>query len=83
MASALVAAGIGHGERLAIVLRNDSDLPLLSVAAGLIGAVPVPVNWHWRGEELRHLLTDSGSRIVFAHSWFVEEVQRVLPPACR
>ena len=79
VAGALAEAGVRHGERVAIILRNDPDFPMLSVAAGLLGAVPVPVNWHWRGEELRHLLSDSGARLVFAHSYFVEEVERVLP----
>jgi long-chain acyl-CoA synthetase len=78
-ASAIAAAGVQHAERVAIVLRNDPDFPLLSIACGLIGAVPVPVNWHWQGDELRHVLTDSGARLVFAHSSFVEELERVMP----
>jgi long-chain acyl-CoA synthetase len=79
VANGLADAGLARGERVAIVLRNDVEFPLLSAACGLIGAVPVPVNWHWRGSELEHLLTDSGSRIAFVHSYFVDEVQRVLP----
>jgi len=79
VAGTLAVAGVEHGDRVAIVLRNDPDFLLLSAACGLLGAVPVPVNWHWRGEELRHALTHSGSRAVFAHSAFVPEVERVLP----
>jgi long-chain acyl-CoA synthetase len=79
VAAALAATGVERGERVAIILRNDPVFPLLSVATGLIGGVPVPVNWHWRGEELRHVLTDSGSKIAFVHSAFVDEVERVLP----
>jgi long-chain acyl-CoA synthetase len=79
VAGALAAAGVEHGDRVAMVLRNDPDFLLLSAACGAIGAVPVPVNWHWRGEELRHVLTHSGSRAVFAHSALVPEVERVLP----
>ena len=30
-----------------------------------IGAVPVPVNWHWTGEDLAYLLQDSGSKLAF------------------
>src|ERR1700685_3103821 len=79
VAGALAAIGVEHGDRVAIVLRNDPDFLLLSAACGVIGAVPVPVNWHWRGDELRHVLTHSGSRAVFAHSPFVPEVELVLP----
>jgi long-chain acyl-CoA synthetase len=45
----------------------------------LIGAVPVPVNWHWHGEELRHVIAHSESRMVFAHSDFIANVEEVLP----
>jgi long-chain acyl-CoA synthetase len=79
IAGALATAGVEHGDRVAIVLRNDPDFLLLSAACGVIGAVPVPVNWHWRGAELRHVLTHSGSRAVFVHSPFVAEAELVLP----
>jgi long-chain acyl-CoA synthetase len=39
----------------------------------------VPVNWHWRGEELSHVLRDSGSRVAFVHSNFVPAVEEALP----
>ncbi|MHB8695506.1 MAG: AMP-binding protein [Solirubrobacteraceae bacterium] len=79
VASALVELGVKHGERVAIVLRNDPDFQLLTTACGLIGAVPVPVNWHWRGAELRHVLTDSGARAAFVHSCFIPAVAQVIP----
>jgi long-chain acyl-CoA synthetase len=78
-AGALAAGGVGFGDRVAIVLRNDPEFLTLSAACGLLGAMPVPVNWHWRGGELKHLLTDSGARIVFAHSSFVAAIDEVLP----
>jgi long-chain acyl-CoA synthetase len=79
LAGGLVAHGVEFGERVAIVVRNDPDFLLLSAACGLLGAVPVPVNWHWRGEELKHVLTHSGSKAAFVHSCFVDEVERQLP----
>jgi long-chain acyl-CoA synthetase len=76
-AGALAASDVRHGDRVAIVMRNDPDFLMLSAACGLLGAVPVPVNWHWHGEELRHVLSDSGARLVFAHSSFAPEVAAV------
>lgn len=81
VASALRATGVQHGERVSVVVRNDPDFLMLSAACGLLGVVPVPVNWHWRGAELRHVLTHSESRVVFANSCFVDEVEKVLPDA--
>ncbi len=78
-AAGLVAAGVQHGDRVALLLRNEPTFLSLSAACGLIGAVPVPVNWHWHGLELRHVISHSDSRVVFAHSDFVANVEEVLP----
>jgi long-chain acyl-CoA synthetase len=78
-AAGLVEAGVRHGDRVALVLRNEPTFLSLSAACGLIGAVPVPVNWHWHGLELGHVVTHSRSRVVFAHSDFVANVEEVLP----
>ena len=78
-AQALHEAGVGQGDRVAIVMRNDPELPMLSAAAALLGAVPVPANWHWQGEELRHVLGHSGSRVAFVHSDLVPRAEAVLP----
>lgn len=80
-ASAMHAAGVEHGDRVGIVLRNDPEFLMLSTAAGLLGAIPVPVNWHWRGSELRHVLTHSGARVAFVHSDLAPAVEEVLPEA--
>ena len=77
-AAGLVEAGVRHGDRVALVLRNDPAFLALSAACGLIGAVPVPVNWHWHGLELGHVITHSQSRVVFAHSDFVANVEEIL-----
>jgi long-chain acyl-CoA synthetase len=79
VAAGLSEAGVRHGDRVALVLRNEPTFLALSAACGLMGAVPVPVNWHWHGDELRHVLTHSDSRAVFAHSDFVANVEEVLP----
>jgi long-chain acyl-CoA synthetase len=79
VAGALSTAGVTHGDRVALVLRNEPSFLTLSAACGLIGAVPVPVNWHWRGDELRHVLTHSGACAVFVHSDLVSVVEDVLP----
>jgi len=79
VAGALSAAGVGHGDRVAIVLRNEPAFLMLSAACGLMGAVPVPVNWHSRGRELEHVLAHSGARVVFVHSDLVATVEDALP----
>jgi long-chain acyl-CoA synthetase len=79
VAAALRRAGVGFGDRVAIVLRNEPTFLTLSAACGLVGAVPVPVNWHSRGRELQHVLAHSGARVVFVHSDLTAEAEAALP----
>jgi long-chain acyl-CoA synthetase len=79
IAGALDASGVTHSDRVALVLRNDPAFLAVSAACGLMGAVPVPANWHWRGAELRHVITHSEARAVFAHSDLVPAVEEVVP----
>ncbi|MBV9487159.1 MAG: AMP-binding protein, partial [Frankiaceae bacterium] len=79
VAAGLRDLGVVPGDRIAIVLRNDFAFLEASAAAAIAGAAPVPVNWHWKDHELAHLLTDSGSKVVFAHTDFVAGIEAVLP----
>ena len=83
LGTALRELGIDHGDRYAIVLRNEIAFLEATLAAGLIGAVPVPVNWHWTGEDLRHLLHDSGAKVVIAHTDLLPAVERHAPEGMR
>ncbi|MFD1811531.1 AMP-binding protein [Rhodococcus gannanensis] len=79
LASALAAMGVEHGDRYAIVLRNDIAFVEATLAGAAIGAVPVPVNWHWTGDDLAYLLADSGSKVVLVHTDLLPSVEAVLP----
>jgi long-chain acyl-CoA synthetase len=79
IAGALHDAGVEHGDRVAIVLRNDPTFLALSAACSQSGAVAVPINWHSRGRELAHVLSHSGARVVFVHSDLIPAVEQVLP----
>ncbi|USX11092.1 AMP-binding protein [Paraburkholderia fungorum] len=60
LASALRHAGIRPGERVAIWAENRIEWPVAQVAIAAIGAVMVPVNTHFRAEDVRHVLTHAG-----------------------
>ncbi len=79
IAAGLQQLGVGAGDRIAIFLRNDMAFLESSVAAGILGVSPVPVNWHWKDDELNYLLLDSSSKVVFAHSDLVPTVEAALP----
>jgi long-chain acyl-CoA synthetase len=63
--------GIGAGDRVALLLRNSIEFLEASIATVPLGASAVPINWHWRGEEIAHVLLDSGAKalVVYADLW--------------
>lgn len=83
VAAALRALGVSHGDRYAIVLRNQLEYLEVSLAGAAVGAVPVPVNWHWTGTDLRHLLHDSGSKVVLSGTELLPAVEANLPAGMR
>jgi long-chain acyl-CoA synthetase len=78
-ASGFSAAGIGMGDTVAILMRNDPVFFEASVAAGLLGAYPVPINWHYTAEEAEHVLTDSGAKALVVHADLYPRVKPVIP----
>lgn len=79
LGSALRSLGIAHGDRYAIVMRNEIAYVEANLAAGPIGASPVPVNWHWTGADLRHLLHDSGAKAAIVHTDLITGVEAQAP----
>ncbi|MCZ0992385.1 AMP-binding protein [Streptomyces noursei] len=82
IATGLAAWGVTPGDRVAVVLRNEPAHLEITTAAAQLGAAAVPVNWHFRQDDLRHVLTDSGSAVVFAHTDLLDAVTAVLPRGC-
>ena len=60
--------GVGAGDRVALLLRNSIEFLEASIATVPLGASAVPINWHWRGEEIAHVLSDSGAKVLVLHS---------------
>jgi long-chain acyl-CoA synthetase len=67
-AAALKALGVGEGDTVATLLRNDFPCFELLNAAGQLGALVVPINWHSVGPDVRYILDDSGARLLVAHA---------------
>src|ERR1700736_3462044 len=59
--------GVVAGDRVALLLRNSIEFLQASIATVPLGASAVPINWHWRGEEIAHVLRDSAARVLIVH----------------
>ena len=68
--------GIEQGDRVAIIMRNLPEWVMAFWGATLAGAIVVPLNAWWSGEELRYGLEDSGSKVAFVDT---ERVERIRP----
>jgi acyl-CoA synthetase (AMP-forming)/AMP-acid ligase II len=71
-ANALIAAGIGVGDRVAYLGRNSIAYFELLLGAAKARAVTVPLNWRLAIPELRRLLEDAAPRLLFATHEFAE-----------
>jgi long-chain acyl-CoA synthetase len=78
-AAGFAALGVGPGDAIAIVLRNDFPFFEASYAAQLLGAYCVPVNWHGKAPEIGYVLRDCAAKAVVAHADLLPQVLPVLP----
>jgi len=56
--------GVENGDRVAIAMRNYPEWSVAFWAAAAAGAVVVPLNAWWTGEELHYGLADSGTEVL-------------------
>jgi crotonobetaine/carnitine-CoA ligase len=76
----LAEAGVEPGDRVAFMCANRLELLELMLACAWSGAVAVPANTALRGEGLRHVLTNSGARLLIVDEDLREWVEPVGPP---
>ena len=62
LARALLALGVGRGDRVACLSQHHVECLLLTLAACRLGAVCLPVNWRLARDELRYIL-DHGQAV--------------------
>lgn len=74
------AAGVGAGDAVVLMLRNDFVFIEASFAAGTLGAYAVPMNWHYKGDEVAHVLTDSGAKVLVVHADLLPQTVGAVPP---
>ena len=71
--------GVQKGDRIAIAMRNCPEWCISFMAITSIGAVAVPMNSWWQGEELAYALQDSGASLVILDAPRYERVAPRLP----
>jgi crotonobetaine/carnitine-CoA ligase len=76
-AGALAEAGIGRGDRVAVMSENRLEMIELWLGCAWLGAVLVPINTALRGPQLSHVLADSDARLLVIEPELVEHLAYV------
>ena len=72
--------GVRKADSVALMLRNDVPFLEGTMGARILGAYPVPINWHLRGEEVAYILKDSGAKVLVVHSDLLRQIKEIVPP---
>ncbi|MEV6644682.1 ATP-dependent acyl-CoA ligase [Amycolatopsis sp. NPDC051371] len=77
LAAALTERGIVSGDRVAVMLRNQPEFPLIWLALAKIGAQLVPVNTNYQEFDGAHVLRHSGAKLAVAAPEFTGLLGRI------
>ena len=84
VAKGFIAAGVGFGDRVAIMAKTRYEWTVLDFAIWYAGAVPVPIYETSSAEQVDWILTDSAAvAIVVETPALAELVQPVMPATCK
>ncbi|ADK83878.1 AMP-dependent synthetase and ligase [Desulfarculus baarsii DSM 2075] len=61
LAAYLAGRGIGFGDRVAVLCKNNEHIGVALFAAAKLGAIAVMLNWRLQGPELEYILGDCGA----------------------
>ena len=82
-AKGLISAGIGQGDRVALMSRTRYEWTVVDYAIWSIGAITVPIYETSSAEQIQWILSDSGAKAIFvetdAHAERVESVKAQAP----
>src|SRR5262249_47027631 len=78
-AAGFTALGVTPGQCAALLMRNDIAFIEAAYAAQTLGAYAVPINWHFKAEEIAYILADCGARVLVAHADLLAPIAVGLP----
>jgi long-chain acyl-CoA synthetase len=79
MAGGLHQLGVRQGDCVCLLMRNDIAFMEASYAVMTLGAYAVPINWHFKPEEIDYVIKDTGTRVLIGHADLLSLLRDVIP----
>jgi long-chain acyl-CoA synthetase len=79
IAGGLQRLGVRQGDSVCILTRNDIAFIEAAYAAMQLGAYGVPVNWHFKPEEINYVLQDCGTSVLIGHADMLHQLRDAIP----
>ena len=79
IAGGLHRLGVKQGDSVCILMRNDIAFIEAAYGAMRLGAYGVPVNWHFKPEEINYILRDSGTSVLIGHADMLHQLREAIP----
>ena len=79
IAGGLGRLGVREGDSVCMLMRNDIAFVEAAYGAMQLGAYGVPVNWHFKPEEINYILRDSGTSVLIGHADLLHQLRDAVP----
>lgn len=79
IAGGLQALGVRPGDCVCVLMRNDIAFMEAVYGVMTLGAYAVPVNWHFKPEEVGYIIGDSATRVLIGHADLLHSVASAIP----
>lgn len=79
IASGLAKVGVKQGDCVCMLMRNDIAFLEAAYAAMRLGAYGVPINWHFKPDEINYILRDSGTSVLIGHADMLHALRDAIP----
>ena len=83
LARAMLEAGVGPGNAVALLLRNDFAVLEANLAVRRLDAYGIPINWHWATAEIGYVLRDATPRLLIGHADLLDRIRTEIPDGLR
>jgi long-chain acyl-CoA synthetase len=71
--------GIGEGDIVAIMLRNETAYLEALLMTRLAGCYSCPINWHFKADEAGYILRDCGAKALIVHADLLRQIAGGVP----